>query len=737
MPKLVTKFKYYKPGGKKSIGGFVKYIATREGVEKIDESQKLLPATENQRALIKKLLHSFPDSEDMHEYIDYVRLPTRGNASEFISRVIEDNVDEMLHTKTYADYIATRPRAERFGSHGLFTDDGVVVNLKKVSEELNSHSGNLWTAIVSLRREDAERLGFDHGERWRDMLRTQTAALAENLKIAPENLRWFAAFHNESHHPHVHLIVYSALENEGYLTKQGVNELRSSFARDIFAQDLYSIYEQQTAVRNELRADGQAYAKEIVAQINEGVYENPALEGLLLDLAARLSRTKGKKQYGYLKPDVKATVDQIIDLLARDERIKRLYDLWYEQRENVLRTYTDTMPEREPLRDNREFKPLKNAVIEAAMGLVLDRDPAEEPPAPEESPEPSPTEAEEEPPDPPPVDMELQRLTRQAESGNRYAQYRLAKRLLDRGCAGYAPKKAVKWLEKAAMQHYSVASYLLGKLWLQGTHLPQDKRKAEAWLRRSSAEDNPFAQYLLGKTCLTDEDFQAEPEEIERLLYRAAEQNNRYAAYTLGREKLAGGVLQCDPDEAIRLLNTSAGLGFAPAMYRLGRLYAEGDAVEQDLPRAVDYLERAADQGDVYAAYLAGKLRLKEESIRDIPLAIRNFETAAAEHNGYAEYQLGRIYLYGIGTEKDTDAALRWLTASAEHGNVYASQLLQHMQKGRNTRVAMSAFRLLTDFCRVFQRRMEENRRHFENETDRKLLRKIEEKKAAHGLKQG
>ena len=737
MARIIVKSPFMKANGGGHAGNYLKYIAKREGVERTEGTEKYLPATAMQRKVIDELLKKYPDASDLFERQDYLKKPNRGNADELILRIAELHNELFEDREKYVSYIAQRPRVEKLSSHGLFSDDGIPLVLEDIAREISESESNIWTHIISLTREDAARLGYDHADAWVQLLRSQRNMIAENMKIAPENFRWYAAFHNEGHHPHVHMMAYSVDPREAFLTEKGIERIKSELAKEIFRQDLLHVYQKQTGYRDELRDEGRTVAEEIVAQINGGVYENPALEGLLLDLAARLSRTKGKKQYGYLKPDVKAIVDQIIDLLAGDERIKRLYDLWYEQRENVLRTYTDTMPEREPLRDNKEFKPLKNAVINAAMGLVLDRDPAEEPPAPEESPEPSPTEAEEESPDPPPVDMGLQRLMRQAESGNRYAQYRLAKRLLDRGSAGYAPKEAVKWLEKAAEQHYSVASYLLGKLWLQGVHLPQDKRKAEAWLRRSSAEDNPFAQYLLGKTCLTDEDFHAEPEEIERLLYRASEQNNRYATYTLGREKLAGGVLQCDPDEAIRLLNTSAGLGFAPAMYRLGKLYAEGDAVEQDLPRAVDYLERAADQGDVYAAYLAGKLRLNEESIRDIPLAIRNFETAAAEHNGYAEYQLGRIYLYGIGTEKDTDAALRWLTDSAEHGNVYASQLLQHMQKGRNTRVAMSAFRLLTDFCRIFQRRMEENRRHFENETDPKLLRKIEEKKAAHGLKQG
>ena len=179
-----------------------------------------------------------------------------------------------------------RQRAQRFGSHGLFTDDGVDVNLDRVSEELNEHGGNVWTAIISLRREDAERLGFDTGERWRDMLRTQTEELSTALKIPMENLRWYAAFHNESHHPHVHLIAYSVIENEGYLSKQGLHQLRSSLTRDVFALDLVSIYESQTEHRNELRRFGKETAAEIVSRINEGSYDNPSLETLLLALRA-------------------------------------------------------------------------------------------------------------------------------------------------------------------------------------------------------------------------------------------------------------------------------------------------------------------------------------------------------------------------------------------------------------------------------------------------------------------
>ena len=268
MARLVTKFKYLKPNRKVSAGGYAKYISTRDGVEKIDDTKKFAPATVKQKNLIEKILKDFPDSKDMFEYADYLKKQNQGTASDFISRFMEDYAYEISGRKTYANYIATRPRAERFGSHGLFTDDCVQVQLSKVTQELDRHKGNIWTAIISIRREDAQRLGFNTGARWRDMLRTQTEALAKNLKIPMENLRWYAAFHNESHHPHVHLIAYSTVENEGYLTQKGVENLRSSFAKDIFQQDLLCIYEKQTEHRDKLRAEARDIVEDLVSKIN-------------------------------------------------------------------------------------------------------------------------------------------------------------------------------------------------------------------------------------------------------------------------------------------------------------------------------------------------------------------------------------------------------------------------------------------------------------------------------------
>ena len=608
MARLITKFKYLKPEDRKNVGGYAEYIATREGVEKIDESKRNAPATNKQKQLIKKILSDFPDSKSSLEYEDYLKDKTVGAASEFITRALEENADEMIHTKTYADYIATRPRAERFGSHGLFTDDGVAVDLQKVSDELNAHTGNVWTAIVSLRREDAERLGYDNGSRWRDMLRSQTQTLSENLRIPMSNLRWFAAFHNESHHPHIHLIAYSTNPNEGYLSEKGVMALRSSFAKDIFAQDLLCEYKKQTEHRDALKVQSREVLAEIMAKINGGTYDNPQVEELLQTLAKRLAVTNGKKQYGYLRKDIKEIIDSIIDEIGKDERIAALYDLWYESKESALKVYTEELPERVPLSQNKEFKSVKNMVIAEAMKLNLPTDDIEEPESTEPEYEPTSEEIEG-------ADIPLEDTA----PPNKWQLYRMAKEHLDRDGDCYDPRKAVEYLTQSAKQGYTVAKYMLGKLYLKGEDVPKQMLHALHWLESAVKDDNQYAEYLLGKTFLKGEDIERDTERAESLLRRSSEQGNKYAAYTLGKAYLDGDILTQNIAEAVRLLNLSASKGFAPAQFILGRLLYKGEVVQKDIVAALKYLDRAAAQKNPYAAYLAGKIYLTEESVKDIP----------------------------------------------------------------------------------------------------------------------
>lgn len=732
MAKLVTKFKYIKPNNKMNAGGYAKYIATREGVEKIDDTQGLAPVTVKQRQFIEKLLRDFPDSAEMLEYDDYIKNGTISSATEFITRTLEDNAYKVIQTKTYADYIATRPRAERFGSHGLFTDDGVKVSLSKVSDELKIHDGNVWTMIVSLRREDAERLGFNNGIRWRDMLRTQTEALSANLKIPMENLKWFAAFHNESHHPHIHLIAYSDIENEGYLTPQGVNNIRSSLARDIFAQDNIEIYKRQTEYRNTLRYRSKEIIAEIISTINTYGYENPKIEELFLRLADKLSKTDGKKVYGYLKADVKAIIDSIVDELSADERISALYDLWYEQKFEVLRNYTEDLPQQIPLSQNPEFKSVKNAVISEAMNIILDRQTFEDEDINDDQ-QFEPTDVESEKSDPPPPLAGYGKLINKVNK-NKWDKYHLAKICLNYESEYYSIDEAVKWLIESAKDNYTVAQYKLGKMFLHGENVAKDVPYSFRWLELAEEQNNLYAQYLLGKTYLLGVDVEHDTEKAVYLLEKSAKQGNKYAAYTLGKAYLDSSDVPKDIEKAVDLLTASADREFEASEYMLGKLLLKGELLKKDTEKAVRYLERAAGKGNQFAQYLLGKFHLTDEDApKDIDKAIWYLEKSAEQENMYAQYALGKMYLYGGDVERDAGKAIVLLTASAKQGNPYAANLLNSYQHNKNTAISLGVLRMFNHLSRIIQNKLDDEKRGKSGIIDRKLKSVIDEKKQAHG----
>ena len=371
MANLVTKFKYYKSKPKSLRGRYLKYIATRDGVETIGKDINAQPSTDNQKELIERILRDYPDSAEMLEFEDYVNNPTVSNASEFITRALEDNINIFSADKTYADYIATRPRVEKIGSHGLFSQSDNEISLEKVSAEISSHSGNVWTMIVSLRREDAERLDFNNARRWRDMIRSKRDELAKDLKIPPNDLKWYGAFHNESHHPHIHVLFYSESEEHGYLTKKGIYSIRSSLAKSIFKDDLDHIYKKQTEIRDELKKDWKELLRETLDKISNGTYNNPDIQQKLIELSIILANTKGKKVYGYLNKNAKDLIDSIVDLMAEDENIAKLYDMWYEEKYKILRTYSSNVPPKVPLSENKEFKSIKNDIIREALRIMM------------------------------------------------------------------------------------------------------------------------------------------------------------------------------------------------------------------------------------------------------------------------------------------------------------------------------------------------------------------------------
>ena len=370
MPRIIFKCPHIKSGGQKSAAHrshLVKYIATREGVELPEKGNG--PATQKQIEMVQKLIREFPLSKGMFEYEDYLESPTRRNASEFISRALEDNLDELAKRENYLEYIAQRPRVQMVGSHGLFTGGKEDVVLSRVAAEIAKHPGVVWLPIISLKREDAARLGYDNAENWQALLSGYAVQMAEAMKIPPDQFRWYAAFHDEGHHPHVHMVCYSADGKSGFLTLAGLDKIRSGLARQIFQEELTELYTRQTKRRDELTEESRVVLRDLLAQMESGVLESQRIQELMLHLARELRQAKGRKKYGYLKAPLKAVVDEIVDELEKDQRIAQAYSLWYGLREDVLRTYKDTMPDRSSLSQQKEFRRIKNIIVEEADRL--------------------------------------------------------------------------------------------------------------------------------------------------------------------------------------------------------------------------------------------------------------------------------------------------------------------------------------------------------------------------------
>ena len=155
-------------------------------------------------------------------------------------------------------------------------------------------------------------------------------SMAKAMKIPYKDFRWYAAFHNEGHHPHVHIVCYSAEPSKGFLTKEGISQIRSLLAGQIFRQELIAVYQEQTRRRNELGAAARDTREELIGQIQAGALEDEGLSRMLEQLSDKLSHTTGKKQYGYLKPPLKKLVDELVDELARMPQVEKAYALWYE-----------------------------------------------------------------------------------------------------------------------------------------------------------------------------------------------------------------------------------------------------------------------------------------------------------------------------------------------------------------------------------------------------------------------
>ena len=231
MPKIIVTSRYLRKGSKKNLKNYVKYIATREGV-----------------------VQTFNEREN------------------------------------YVGYLANRPN-----SHGLFNEKDEPINLEKIAKEISEHKGNVWTHVVSLRRDDAQKMGYDNLKAWRDLVIRQIPNIAKNQKIDLKNLRWYAAFHDKKTNPHVHIIVYSENEREGFLTNHGIEKIRSGFANDVYSDELLHLYEQQTDLRNLLKKESEQLMKQFAKSISENKKYDAELIDLVAKLHDQLAESKGKK----------------------------------------------------------------------------------------------------------------------------------------------------------------------------------------------------------------------------------------------------------------------------------------------------------------------------------------------------------------------------------------------------------------------------------------------------------
>lgn len=364
MAKIIFSSRYIKNPGKANAGKLLRYAATREGVEKVAVGLDRSPSTVRQQRLIKNILEALPETKGYLEYEDYEKESSKCNATEFIDAVIERNLDRIGGIKNLVKYYAERPGVEKFGAHGLFSQTDDKIDLDALTKEVSNHTGIIWTHIISLRREDAERLRYNNASQWRDLIRSNVAEIADAHNIDLSNLRWYAAFHNKDHHPHLHLMIYAADGKQGWITKKSIEDLRSLFGNEIFRGEQYRLFEMQTQYRERVKNR----FKTLIEYYENNRYEaTPELNVLFNRLAEELKTVKGKKVYGYLPKEIKQMVDGIVAELARDKDIAQLYARWNEINREKLSLYHEKEMPDIPLEDNKEFRSIKNVIIRSAV----------------------------------------------------------------------------------------------------------------------------------------------------------------------------------------------------------------------------------------------------------------------------------------------------------------------------------------------------------------------------------
>lgn len=688
MPNIIFTSRYLRDAPPEQLANYVKYIGTREGVEKIDESKGHLPATAAQKKLIAQLLRDLPKAKEMLEYEDYQLHPTRRNASEFISTALEWNLDLLSKRENYVDYLANRPHVERIGEHGLFTDAGKPVVIARVQEEVKAHKGPVWTHVVSLKREDAARLGYDSGKQWMELLRSKRAMFCKQMKIDSENLRWYAAFHNASYHPHVHVMVYSAKDHDGFLTEPAIEAMRSELAHDIFRQDFANLYEEQNAAREGLKAEAEQTMKRLIQEIQSGTCQNQKIEKQIQLLAKRLQRTNGKKVYGYLKADLKQMVDRIVDELEQEPRVKELYQSWGTAREKIWQTYSNQPIPLVPLSQQKELKRIKNMVITEAMQIGGHHFLLEEPSAEENdiwidgavtetgsitgdgrTGESERRDAADEPEDSEPPDD----AAFHAEWSDTYKAARQCLYGSDEKEPDF--EEAFRLFSEEAEAGNALAMFDLGRMYADGLGREADPAKAHEWYGKA------LTAFVAAEQC-------AEERQRPYLQYRIGKMYAAGLGYELPvvpDEEGGDGKAGKDYESAAAWFSRAVSAGHKYAQYSLGGLYYRGQGVTQNYSQAFNLYQRSAEQGNPYASYEMAKMYRDgigvaanaEHSERCFEQAFSGFcRLEAQSHDDKLQYRLGQMLHTGTGTGKDDRAAEAYWERAAQLGNVNAQYAL-------------------------------------------------------------
>lgn len=694
MPKLIVTSRYLKSGSgkKKQLYHYVKYIATREGSVPIPNANETAPATKNQQELISSLLNDFPDSKELFEYEDYQKDPTVKNGSALISEILDRNMDRLTSRENYVGYLANRPGAVKFGSHGLFSQSDEPINLEKVAKEIANHGGNVWTHVVSLRRDNAQAMGYDNLKAWRELVKRQIPNIAKNQKIDMANLKWYAAFHDKKTNPHVHIIVYSDNEREGFLTNHGIEKIRSGFANDIYADELHHLYAQQTDLRNQMKKESEQLMKQLADNISQNDVDNAELIDLVAKLHEQLNSSKGKKVYGYLKADVKKTVDEIFISLAENESIQKMYSLWCEMEQQKHDVYSSARVQFPKLADNKEFKSVKNMIIQTVLDMnspVVDIE-IEEPELTEKT------------------DDDITDIPPQIDEFDNAIYFDND----DMAANGFScsskisPKEPDDSPKSKYYLKWSNAYKEACKLIYNKQSKLEDFQKAEQLLLNESGAGNVLAIHDLGKLYSTEK-IGAKDEEKSFAYYNEALQGfmeieldsdfmfpyepkfdgqiikpvnmRSYVWYRIGKMHCYGLGTEQDHAQSFEWFLKSDQEGNKFAQYSLANLYYYGNGVEKDLSQAFLWYQKSASQGQPYASYAAAQMYSKGEYVAENKETAQRYYKAAL--SGFLEleskdqaddnlfYKIGVMYKNGLGTEADISKAIDYFKRSAEMNN--------------------------------------------------------------------